>query len=90
MYAYGTKVLMSEYFVVVADSVSQSSCTHSYATHTLTAADCTAKGSAVKYCTKCGLLTTETVAAYGHKYTTQTTVAATCTQWLSAPDLLRL
>ena len=80
MYAYGTKELMNQYFVVVSGSVSQSSCTHSYVSHTLTAASCTGKGSAVKYCQTCGLLTTETVAAYGHKFSDQTTVAATCTQ----------
>ena len=78
-YYFPSTTLLSEYFVVVSGSVSQSSCSHSYVTHTLTAADCTTEGSVVKYCELCGKLSTEIVRAYGHKFTGQTTVAATCT-----------
>ena len=80
MYAYGTKVLMSEYFVVVPTSVSQSSCAHSYVNSVLVAADCIGKGTTVNYCDLCGILDTVTVPASGHKWTGQNTVAASCTQ----------
>ena len=80
MYAYGTKDLMSQYFVVVPTAVSQSSCSHSYVNSVLVAASCTGNGSGVKYCSLCGILTTETIDAYGHQWTGQTTVAPSCTQ----------
>ena len=80
MYAFGSKVLLSEYFVVVNGSVSQSSCTHSYVTHTFTSASCTATGSGVTYCQLCGKLSKETIPANGHKYSVQSSVPATCTQ----------
>jgi hypothetical protein len=75
----GTIDLVTEYFVVIPSSVSQSGCSHSYSTTTLKAATCTASGTAVKSCSKCGLVTETTVAASGHSYGAWTTVNATCT-----------
>ena len=71
-YYHPSTTLLSQYFVVVPNDVSQSSCTHSYVTSTLVAPTCTDKGSAVKYCSNCGKLTTETLPALGHSYGSQT------------------
>ena len=75
----GTLTLMDDYFVVIASSVSQSSCSHSYSTTTISAATCTASGSQVKSCSKCGLISESTTAATGHSYGSWTIVEATCT-----------
>ena len=76
----GTVYLMTEYFVVIPSSVSQSTCTHTYSTTTVKAATCTASGTAIKSCSTCGLVSKETVAATGHSYGSWTTVTeATCT-----------
>lgn len=75
----GTVCLLSEYFVVIPSSVSQSSCSHSYSTTTIQSATCTQSGTAVKACSKCGLVSETTVAASGHSYGGWVTVDATCT-----------
>ena len=75
----GTKMLVEEYFMVIPSSVSQSSCSHSYTTTSVKAATCTAAGVQVKSCSKCGLVTEQTVPAKGHSYGAWSVSNATCT-----------
>ena len=75
----GTINLLEKYFVVVSSSVDQSTCSHSNTTTTIKAATCTASGTSVTSCSKCGLVTENTVSASGHSYGAWTTVNATCT-----------
>ena len=75
----GTKYLMTEYFMVIPSSVSQSSCSHSYTTTTVTAATCTTSGIQVKSCATCGLISKETIATTGHSYGDWSVTNATCT-----------
>ena len=75
----GSISLAEEYFVVISSSVSQSSCSHSNSTTVLQAATCTASGSSVVSCSKCGKIEEKTVAATDHAYTDWVVVNATCT-----------
>ncbi len=76
----GTILLLSEYFVVIPSSVSQSSCSHTYTTTTIGASVCTEGGTQIKACSTCGLVTETAVTAGGHKYSNWQTVSyATCT-----------
>ena len=76
----GTIKLVEEYFVVIPSSADQSSCNHSYTTTPVDGANCTTGGTAVKACSKCGLVTEVPIAATGHSYSAWTTTkAATCT-----------
>lgn len=76
----GTVKLLSEYFVVVPYSVSQSSCAHTYTTTVIGASVCTEGGTQIKACSTCGLVTKTAISAGGHSYGGwQTVSAATCT-----------
>ena len=75
----GTIRLLSEYFVVIPSSVSQSTCAHSFSTTTLTGATCTAGGTAIKSCSICGLVSETATSASGHSYSGWTVQDATCT-----------
>jgi len=76
----GSVKLLSEYFVIVPYSVSQSSCSHTYTTTTLGASICTEGGTQIKACSTCGLVTKSTISAGGHSYGSWNTVfTATCT-----------
>ena len=76
----GTVKLMTEYFMVIPSSVSQSSCAHSYTTTMVGAATCLEGGTQVKACSTCGLVTKTEIASGSHTYGSWTTVsAATCT-----------
>lgn len=75
----GTVNLLTEYFVVVSSSVTQSSCSHSNTTTTIKAATCTATGTSVTSCSKCGKITKNNVAAKGHSYGAWVVNNATCT-----------
>lgn len=76
----GTIKLLSEYFVVIPSSVSQSSCNHTYTTTILGASVCTEGGTQIKACSTCGLVTESAIDAGGHSYGSWQTVSiATCT-----------
>lgn len=75
----GSVNLLTEYFVVVSSSVSQSSCSHSNSSTTIKAATCTSSGLSVTSCSKCGKITEDTVAAKGHSYGAWVVSNATCT-----------
>ena len=75
----GTIKLLSEYFVVVPSAVDQSSCSHSYTTTMLTGTTCLTGGTAIKACSKCGVIMEVAVSASGHSYTSWNTTNATCT-----------
>ena len=76
----GTVNLMSEYFVVIPSSVSQSSCSHTYTTTVLGASVCTEGGTEIKACSTCGLVTENVISAGGHSYGSWITVSsASCT-----------
>ena len=76
----GTMKLLSEYFVVIPSSVSQSSCSHTYTTTILGASVCTEGGTQIKACSTCGIVNESVVTAGGHSYGGWYTVSsATCT-----------
>ena len=75
----GTVNLLTEYFVVVSASVTQSSCSHTNSTTTIKAATCTATGVSVTSCSTCGKITENNVAAKGHSYGAWVVNNATCT-----------
>ena len=76
----GTVKLLSEYFVVIPSSVSQSSCSHTYTTTILGASVCTEGGTQIKACSTCGLVTESYISGGGHSYGSWITVSApTCT-----------
>ena len=75
----GTANLLTEYFVVVSASTSQSTCSHSNSTTTIKATTCTAGGTSVTSCSKCGKITKNTDAAKGHSYGAWVVNNATCT-----------
>ena len=76
----GTIDLMTEYFMVINAAADQDSCSHSYSTTTVKAATCTANGTQIKTCSKCGKVVTESTSKLGHAYGAWTiTKAATCT-----------
>ena len=64
----GTVKLLSEYFVVIASSTNQSSCSHTYTTTTLGASTCAEGGIQIKACSTCGLITKNDVVAGSHSY----------------------
>ena len=73
--------LMNEYFMVISAAGNQSSCSHSYETTTLKAATCTANGTQIKSCSKCGKVVTESSNKLGHSYGAWTTTKeATCVE----------
>ena len=75
----GKVKLMSEYFVVIPSSVSQSTCSHTYTTTTLGATICTQSGTQVKACSTCGIVTVNEVLAGAHSYGNwYTATAPTC------------
>ena len=77
----GTVSLMKEYFMVISAAADQSSCSHSYETTTLKAPTCTANGTQVRSCSKCGKVLTESAAKLGHAYGAWTTTKeATCVE----------
>lgn len=77
----GTRTLKTHYFTVINSSADQSSCSHNNKTAVIKAATCTAEGTQVTYCTKCGLTEKGTTEKLGHSYGSYTvTQAATCTQ----------
>ena len=76
----GSMKLLTEYFVVIPSSVSQSSCSHNYTTTTLGAASCTQGGTQIKACSTCGVVNVTDVLVGNHSYGNWYTVAAaTCT-----------
>ncbi|MBQ9762638.1 MAG: hypothetical protein IJV82_06120, partial [Oscillospiraceae bacterium] len=75
----GTINLVAEYFMTIASSVSQSSCSHSYTTTTIGAATCTESGTKIQSCATCGKIVETAISAGSHSYGSWTTVAATCT-----------
>ena len=76
----GTIKLLSEYFVVIPASVSQSSCVHTYSTTILGASICTEGGTQIKACSTCGLIMESDIVSGGHSYGNWTTVyVASCT-----------
>ena len=64
----GTVSLMKEYFMVIGAAADQSACSHSYETTTLKAPTCTANGTQVRSCAKCGKVLTESATKLGHAY----------------------
>jgi GH25 family lysozyme M1 (1,4-beta-N-acetylmuramidase) len=83
----GTKRLNTTYFMVISSAANQSTCSHSNSTTVLTAATCTTEGTALVSCSKCGLVTQNTVPV-AHTYesttvppsgTTDGSVIYTCT-----------
>lgn len=76
----GSKILETEYFVVIPSKVDQSACNHKNSTVVLSEATCTQDGSSVTACLVCGLIEENTIKkshSYG-KYTV--TKQATCTE----------
>jgi ribosomal protein L40E len=58
----------------------EAACTeHDYQETSRTEPTCTAEGTVLYTCSKCGATKTETIAALGHNYTSAITTAATCT-----------
>lgn len=76
----GTIDLAVKYFVTVSSAADQSACVHSNSTTTIKAATCTEGGSNVVSCSKCGLITENTVAASGHSYSEWILHNPTCTE----------
>ena len=64
-------------FYVMSSSVTQSSCSHKYATETLKAATCMAEGISLESCSKCGLVNHSTLAVTDHSYS-QVVTEKTC------------
>ncbi len=75
----GTLVLADDYFMVIPSSVSQSSCSHTNKTYTITASTCTQAGKSVEACTTCGLIGKTTTTTGAHKWGDWVTIEATCT-----------
>ena len=75
----GTIRLVEEYFVVVSQSVDQTTCSHNFATTDIVKGSCTDPGVAVQSCSKCGLVKEVANGGDGHSYGGWTTVKATCT-----------
>ena len=76
----GTIKLLSEYFVVIPSSVSQSSCSHTYTSTVLGASVWTEGGTQIKACSTRGLINVSQVTGGGHSYGSWKTVSSTtCT-----------
>ena len=75
----GTVQLVNEYFAVIPSAADQSTCSHTYSSTTLGAADCTQSGTRIDSCTKCGKIVKTAVTSGSHSYGDWTTTEATCT-----------
>ena len=76
----GSKTLKKEYFVVIPSKVNQDTCSHNNTTTVIKEATCTANGSSVTACSKCGLTTKNTIKK-GHSYGKYVVISeATCTE----------
>ena len=76
----GSLLLAEDYFMVISQSVSQTSCRHNYSETTLSAATCTQGQKTVYACATCGSVYTEEADAPGHAYGGWVETSPGCTE----------
>ncbi len=76
----GARTLVTDYFMVVPSSVSQSSCSHSYQNYVIKSPTCTTNGESLQACPTCGHVKGTVVTTGSHAYGNWVVTDATCTK----------